>query len=350
MLRALYAVVLLTLYACDDSSDTTTGGEAYLYVSNFAAGRGTLVHGDVVERRANTVTVRNLLGGRDTTLQLREGATLSTLAPAGELIPLRRVATPLDATLLTRRPFTYAYENATYWASFEPVFTGFPEFARSGSRDFVNRMTDWRATAPGLHYSEYTMPLTEPQPVLVLGERQRGQYISSAIILIDSVGAAGFAGRLIEGTAIHPVRFEQLPEAAVDYTAEAFVEEVNAGYSRSHLLVPRSQTREASSTVDANRLPRRSMIDPGDLGNISASFLNDGTLMFLSNDHIVLQGSYVLDLDKGLLTVSDDTDADYRIFVDTQHGIAFTLPVSVVELQGSQLRGQDNYLRIEVIQ
>ncbi|WP_420461001.1 hypothetical protein [Neolewinella sp.] len=311
-------------------------------------GRGPLVHGDVVRRRDAEVTIHNLLQGRDTLIALRDGATLNTLASAGKLIPLRQVTTPLDTALLTRRPFTYRYGGATYWASFEPVFTGFPEYARRGARDFVNRMTDWRANGPGLQYSEYSLALTGPQPVLVLGERRRGQYLENAIVLVDSIGATGFAGRLIEKDQVHPVRFEQLPEAPVEYTAEAFVDEVNAGYSRSYLLAPLEEDQEGSTAVEVNRLPRRSTIDPGDLGNISASFLDDGTLMFLSNDHIVLQGSYVLDLDRGLLTVSDDTDADYRVFVDTRDGIAFTLPVSVVELVGSRLVGQDNYLRIEV--
>ncbi len=339
---------LLLLLACEGQSDTLAGGvDHYLYVSKLA-GRGPLVHGDVMQRRGTEVTIHNLFRDRDTLIALRNGATLNSLASAGELILLRQVTAPLDTALLTRRPFTYHYGGATYWASFEPAFTGFPEYARRGARDFVNRRTDWRADGPGLQYSEYSLALTDPQPVLVLGERQRGRYLSDAILLVDSVYTTGLTGRLIEEDHVRAIRFEQVPDITVDYTAEAFAEEVNAGYSRSYLLLPQEDPAEVNTEVDANRLPRRSLIDPGDLGNISASFLDDGTLMFLSNDHIVLQGSYVLDLDKGLLTVSDDTDADYRVFVDTRDGVAFTLPVSVVELVGGRLVGRDNYLRIEV--
>ena len=340
-------VLLFGLLACGEDKGTASGADQYLYVRKLA-GRGPLVHGDLVRRRGTEVSVRNLLLDRDTVIALREGRTLNDLATAGELLPLRQLDTPFDTALLTRRPFTYDYAGATYWASFEPVFTGFPEFARRGARDFVNRRTDWRVNGAALQYSEYNLATTDPQPVLVLGERQRGRYLSDAIVLVDSVYATGFAGRLIEAGDLQAIRFEQVPDTTVTYTAEAFAEEVNAGYSRSYLLLPQEEPAEANVEVSANRLPRRSLIDPGDLGNISASFLDDGTLMFLSNDHIVLQGSYVLDLDKGLLTVSDDTDADYRVFVDTRGGIAFTLPVSVVELVGSRLIGQDNYLRIEV--
>ena len=340
-------ILLLGLLACGGDGGGAPGADRYLYISAFA-GRGTLVHGDVVRRRGTEVSVQSLLTDRDTLFELREGTTLRSVASAGELLPLRQLAGTFDTTLLTRRPLTYRYDGATYWASFEPVFTGFPEFARRGARDFVNRRTDWRVDGGGLRYSEYSLAMTDPQPVLILGERQRGRYLSDAIMMVDSVYATGFAGRFIEGGNVRTIHFAQLPDTTVDYTAEAFAEEVNAGYSRSYLLLPPEDFAEANAEVDANRLPRRSLIDPGDLGNISASFLDDGTLMFLSNDHIVLQGDYVLDLDKGLLTVSDDTDADYRVFVDTRDGIAFTLPVSVVELVGGRLVGRDNYLRIEV--
>ena len=349
MNRATWGSLVLVwlLLACGEEEGVARGVDHYLYISAFA-GRGTLVHGDVVRRRDTEVSAQNLLIARDTLIELRQGATLSSVAAAGELLPLRQLPTTFDSAVLTRRPFVYQYDGATYWASFEPAFTGFPEFARRGARDFVNRRTDWRVNGAALQYSEYSLAMTDPQPVLVLGERQRGRYLSDAIVLVDSVYAGGFAGRFIEGGKVRTIHFEQLPDTAVAYTAEAFADEVNAGYSRSYLLLPHEDPAEANTKVDANRLPRRSLIDPGDLGNISASFLDDGTLMFLSNDHVVLQGDYVLDLDKGLLTVSDDTDADYRVFVDTRGGIAFTLPVSVVELVGGRLVGRDNYLRIEV--
>ncbi|CAH0999690.1 hypothetical protein LEM8419_00990 [Neolewinella maritima] len=348
MMRGIWSLLLLLLaLSCGSSTNEVPRGERYLYITDLP-GQGPLRHADVLERRGDKVAIRSLLGSRDTTISLTPGSTLSTLATAGELIALREVASPLDTSFLTSHPFTYRYLGEAYWASFEPTFTGFPEYARAGSRDFVNHLMDWQGTGPGLQYSEYTLPLTEPQPVLVLSERRRSEYLDNALVLVDSVGTEAFSGRLIEGAEVHPVTFERVAAPPLDYTAAAFVDEVNAGYSRSFLLVPEQRNQEAASTVDAKRLPRRSLIDPGDLGNISASFLDDGTVMFLSNDHIVLQGSYVLDLDKGLLTVADDTDAAYRIFVHNRESITFTLPVSVVQLDGNRLLGTDNYLRIEV--
>ncbi|PHL00168.1 hypothetical protein CGL56_03765 [Neolewinella marina] len=279
------------------------------------------------------------------------GGELTLDADSGSrLLPLQPAATPLDTSFLTRQPFNYHFRGQDYWASFEPAYTGFPEFTRPGSRDFVNRMVDWAATAPGLEYSEYRLVEGYGQPILLISERQRGRYVNTLGILVDTVAADVFGGRVFHSSDpdyAQELLFHALPVPPAPYSAESFVDKVNQGYSRSYLLVDPARERPVG---EDKRLPRKSLIDPGDLGRISASFLEDGSVMFLSDDHIVLQGSYVLDLDKGMLTVTDPDGASFRVFVDTDNGIRFTLPVSVVELEGGQLVGQDNYLRIEVVE
>ena len=362
LLRWLPLLLLLAACQSGDADPTASDDPAYLFLS--AGGlTGALRNGDALQVRGEQLRIYNLLTGRDTTLSLSSvrnvlmATTSGGLHLAGaaatdgrhRLLALEGTGLELPVDRLTGRPYRYRYADKDYWASFEPSFTGFPEYTLPGAQDFVNRLMDWSATAPGLEFSEYRLVSRYAQPLLILSERDRGQYIDNQIIVIDSVGDDGFAGRVVTASPGRdtPIRFTAIDGLADDYPPDTFVDRVNAGYSRSFLLLD----RDASTAVqtDEKRLPRRSFIDPGDLGTISASFLDDGSLMFLSNDHIVLQGSYVLDLDKGLLTVTDDTGAGYRIFVTTENGIAFTLPVSVVTLAGSGLAGQDNYLRIEVV-
>ena len=354
--------VLLAACRPDDGGPRSTGDPAYLFLSEGGLS-GALENGDVLQLQGQVLHLHNVLHGRDTTVRLSSVRNVVTATSTGALQLVGGVGTQqrqrllrlagsglgLSSEQLTGTPYRYRFAGQDYWASFEPSFTGFPEFTRPGALDFVNRLMDWSGTAPGLEFSEYRLESRYPQPLLILSERERGQYRDNQIIVIDSLGNGGFAGRVVSAgpAGDAPVRFTAIDGLADDYGPEAFVDRVNAGYSRSYLLLDRSEA--APSTRVEKRLPRRSFIDPGDLGTISASFLEDGSLMFLSDDHIVLQGSYVLDLDKGLLTVTDSEGAGYRIFVTTEGGIAFTLPVSVVSLAGSGLVGQDNYLRIEVV-
>lgn len=357
--------LLLFLPACESGeADTTAAGDpVYLFLSEVGL-TGALENGDVVQLQEDELHLRNVLNGRDTTVTLSSVRNVLTATSTGalqlvggaggtdrrqRLLPLAGSTAQLAADRLTRQPYRYRYAGQDYWASFEPSFTGFPEYTQPGALDFVNRLMDWSATAPGLEFSEYRLVSAYPLPLLILSERERGQYLDNQIIVVDSVGEAGFAGRVVSAgpPGDTPIRFTAIDGLADDYGPEVFVDRVNAGYSRSYLLLDRGET-ELTATEE-KRLPRRSFIDPGDLGTISATFLDDGSLMFLSDDHIVLQGSYVLDLDKGLLTVTDQDGSGYRIFVSTENGIAFTLPVSVVTLAGNGLAGQDNYLRIEVV-
>ncbi len=363
MKKLLIPIVLfaLSVVACEDAGEGTTANTSYLFTS--ASGlTGALRSGDVIRVVDGALEIHNILSGRDTSfaatgarnvIQLTSGGGLALTAGAAadeqRLWKLDATTPQFDSAFLTQEPFSYQYLGKEYWASFEPSFTGFPEYTRDGSRDFVNRLTDWSATAPGLEFSEYRVVQKFGQPLIVLSERERGQYLEDQIILVDSVGTEAFRGLIVSGDnpGGDPVEFTRTDGLADGYPAQDFVDEVNSGFSRSYLLLDRDRRGAAAPTND-KRLPRRSFIDPGDLGEISASFLDDGSVMFLSDDHIVLQGSYVLDLDKGLLTVTDETGASYRIFLDTNDGISFTVPVSVVELQGGRLIGEDNYLRIAV--
>ncbi|WP_116107789.1 hypothetical protein [Lewinella sp. IMCC34191] len=352
--------VLLLFGGCSAPSDGEAGGDYYLFLNDGGLA-GALASGDIFQVGEDELRVTNLLSGRDTTLGLGAVRNVLSVEASGtprvigntdrqRLIALDRPTLDLDTTWITREPFEYTYLGQTYWASFEPSFTGFPVYARPNALDFVNRLVDWSATAPGLEFSEFSLYNSFGQPVIVLSERERGQYRDSQIILVDSVGDKQFTGRIVMGAPRGevPITFTRTDGVANDYPPDAFIEEVNRGFSRSYLLLERN--RPMATPTDEKRLPRRSFIDPGDLGAISASFLDDGSVMLLSDDHIVLQGSYVLDLDKGLLTVTDDTGASYRIFVDTGEGIHFTVPVSVVELEGGRLVGEDNYLRIDVVE
>lgn len=354
--------LLLLWCACTDTepgdSDTSP---TFLFLSREGL-TGALRDGDAMRRDGDKLQLTNVIDGRDTTLSLRSvrnvvvptasgGLQLAALSGDRQrLIRLDPQVPALEPEGLTSQPFTYRYLGQRYWASFEPSFTGFPEYTRDGALDFVNRLVDWSGTAPGLEFSEYRLVRDFGQPIVVLSERARGQYLADQIIVVDSAGEGAFRG-VVYGSD-HPggteISFTAIDGLADDYGPESFVSRVNSGYSRSYLLLPR-ESGPVDPPGDDKRLPRRSFIDPGDLGAISASFLDDGSVMFLSDDHIVLQGSYVLDLDKGLLTVTDDSGAGYRIFVNTETGIEFTLPVSVVQLESGALVGRDNYLRIEVV-
>ncbi|MBB4078527.1 hypothetical protein GGR28_001140 [Lewinella aquimaris] len=342
--------VLLGAGSCTSEApeDVAEDGK-WLYVGKPILG-WPLRYGDVIKAEGEYLRLTSVLTSRDTVVEPDGASWIDSLASGASFLRLQPPVGAGALTDLTHQPFVYGMDGLQYWSSFEPAFTGFPEYARPGARDFVNHLFDWSATTPGLQYSEYTIPVTDPQPVLVLAERNRSTYLDNLIVVVDAVSGRGFRGRVIREGVLDSIEFTKVDLLRSGFTPKQFVDLVNEGYSRSFLLIPRSKTGEGDGVVDAKRLPRRSLIDPGDLGNISASFLDDGTVMFLSNDHIVLQGSYVLDLDKGLLTVSDDTDASYRVFVDLSDRISFTLPVSVVELDGSRLRGEDNYLRIEVVE
>ena len=254
----------------------------------------------------------------------------------------------LPADWLTARPFTYTQDGVAYWASFEPSFTGFPEYTAPGSKDFVNRMQNWQGTAPGLEFSEYRIDSTAGQPVLLLSERERGRYVQTVAVVVDSVGPDAFRGRLYRPGQTTPtsLTFRRTPAPTATTDPEQLIDRINAGYSRSSLVLLPSRGPAPDSV---KQLPRRALIDEGDIGAISASFLDDGTFMLLSDDHVILQGGYVLDLDKGLLTVTEADGPVYRLFLDTDP-VTFTVPVSVLRLEGTQLRGSDNYLRIELVE
>ncbi|MGB3799313.1 MAG: hypothetical protein WA952_05820, partial [Lewinella sp.] len=350
----VFLSVLLWSNGCHTSTEGDAKGDHFLFLSTGGL-TGALLSGDVIQFGDEELIITNLITGRDTTVPVSAVRNVLTIGPTGDpqiiadknrqhLVRLDQPGVMMDTTWLTAQPFKYEYLDQTYWASFEPSFTGFPEYARSNALDFVNRLVDWSATAPGLEFSEYALTQTFGQPIIILSERERGQYRDDQVILVDSIGAESFTGRIVAGSPAGevPITFTRTSGLANSFPPDAFVAEVNSGFSRSYLLLDRDRPG-VSTPSNEKRLARRSFIDPGDLGAISASFLDDGSVMLLSDDHIVLQGSYVLDLDKGLLTVTDDTGASYRIFVDTQDGISFTVPVSVVELEGGRLVGEDNY-------
>jgi hypothetical protein len=217
-------------------------------------------------------------------------------------------------------------------------------------------MAGWDSLSPGLAYTEYVLPDELPQPVLIIAERQGSEYLESWGVVVDTVAPDGFGGRAVglpeELTSAGEQRVffsrQQSPVAGV--SPPELIEEINAGYSRSYLLFSPQPLDDVTLSRGGKRLPRRATIDEGDLGNISASFLDDGRFMLLSDDHLILEGNYALDLDKGLLTVEDDAGLFYRIFLATRGEIALTLPVWVLRLEGSRLNGTDNYLRVEVVE
>ncbi len=361
--RIIYCSFLLLLLAAGCSppeGGTAAKRGSWLYMGEDG---GDLRHGDVVRLQGELMIIHNLLKKRDTVIalnmvedQLRllpiedlllRGANLGRFPP--RLLHLDPPRQSLDSAFLTGQPFSYEVKGKEYLASFETVYTGWRERPRKNALDFVTRPIDFSSFPAGQQFTEYTLLKNYDEPILLLSQRNKASYSKTVGILIDSVGPDAFGGRVFQGPGggmPDTLYFHARPEAPETYTAESFVRKVNLGFSRSDLLLPRPAPFELDTL---KRRPRRSLIDPGDVGLISASFLDDGTVLFLSNDHIVLQGSYVLDLDKGLLTVTNDTGVIYRVYVDTSKGISFTLPVSVVDLIGGEMVGTDNYLRLEVM-
>ena len=343
--RFFFLTLLLSLLQCQQRDATGSAAVSYLYVG-ASSSETPYRYGDLITPTSTDLRVNNLVTGRDTVLS---NPTVAQRPSGPAFVALSGPSVPLSGTQLSARPYHYRVDSTDYWASFEPAFTGFPEYTLPDARDYVNRLVDWGGTAPGLEYSEYRVDTTAGRPIILLSERDRGRYVQTVAIVVDAAVGAEFEGRLYRsGNPLpHPIVFTPAASTTAGLDPDDFIDRVNAGYSRSYLLLP----RPAAPTADtAKRLPRRALIDEGDLGAISASFLDDGTFMLLSDDHIVLQGSYVLDLDKGLLTITEEAGPVYRIFLEATPGISFTLPVSVVRLEGTVMQGYDNYLRIEVVQ
>ena len=344
ILRLLLLTLLLYGTACSNVENTSAPA-SYLYT-----GRPTLEglrYGDVITSTEGGIFVRRLVTGGDTTVTGSVNALLAGPLRA-DFVPLTIDTVALQAEQLIARPYRFTYAGEAYWASFERTFTGFPEFARTGAGDFVNHSATWSATTPGIAASEYSLVDDYGLPVLLLAGRDRGQYIDDKIVVVDSVGREGFAGRIFDGSASggRRVTFGAAAGAGAVNGADDFITTVNRGYSRAYLL---NDTR-ASQYSEEPGLPRRAVIDRGDLSGISAAFLPNGEFMLLSDDHLILQGSSTLDLDKGILTVAAQSGLSYYVFVAPGDPITFTVPVSVVELVDGELRGADNFLRLEVVE
>ena len=354
--------IFLVVVSCSPSEGGTAAKRGtWLYMGD--GGNRDLRNGDLVRLQGQLMIIHNILYKRDTVIALDMVENEIRLLPIEDLLlrgssmggypsrllQLKPPARPLDSVFVVSQPFAYEVKGKEYLSSFEPVFTGFWEKHRDGVRDFVTRPEEFSTFPTGQQFTEYHLITDYEQPILLLLQREKSRYTKTVGVLVDSVSPSAFGGRVFQGPdggMPDTLYFHARPEAAETYTAESFTRAVNLGFSRSALLLPGGAKKELDTI---SRRPRRSLIDPGDIGLISASFLDDGTVMFLSDDHIVLQGSYVLDLDKGLLTVTDDTGDIYWVFVDTSDGIKFTLPVSVVDLIGGELVGEDNYLRLEVV-
>lgn len=327
-------------------ADTALAGSSYLYTG--APMLGGLNYGDVVTSAGEEgLSVRRLVEGGDTTIAGSLDGLLGRLGRA-DFVPLSMDTVSLTTDQLSARPLTFNYAGADYWASFEQTFTGFPEFARVGAGDFVNHSLTWSAATPGIAASEYSLIDDYGLPLLLLAGRDRGQYIEDKLIVMDSVGTGGFAGRIFDGSASggRRVTFRAAEGAGAVKGAADFTAAVNEGYSKAYLL----NKSRASQYSEAPGLPRRAVVDRGDLQGISAAFLPNGEFMLLSDDHLILQGSSTLDLDKGVLTVAASSGLSYYVFVDAGDPITFTVPVSVVELVDGELRGADNFLRLEVVE
>ncbi|WP_116125753.1 hypothetical protein [Lewinella sp. IMCC34183] len=354
----------LTLASCDRPRGGTAAKRGTWLYMGAGMGEGKLVHGDLLRLQGKLLVLHNLVQRRDSVINLDHIEDNLLLLPIetlllrtgqlgqypSQLLHLDPPNQPLDTALLLSRPFTYTAEGRTYWTSFEPSYSGDNFRKRDKALDFVNHIKDYAGTEPGLEFSEYSLYTGYEQPILMLSERNGLTYGRTVAVLIDTVGTDFFGGRTFQGADSNfpdTLLFRAAPLLPGDYTAESFVAAVNSGYSQSRLLLEPEPERILD---EPKRIPNRSYIDPGDLGLISASFLDDGTVMFLSDDHIILEGSYVLDLDKGLLTVSGKDWTTYHVFIDVEDGITFTLPVSVVELKGGRLAGADNYLEVDVIE
>ena len=346
----LLSVLLLTC-SCTDSPNTSVRNGDWLFVGRSVP--GTLpAYGDVITFGEQELRFRNLLTNRDT-MAARTGSS-DTLDLSLHLIELGDGPALPTPDYLTIQPFSYALAGTPYWAGFESRFTGFPEYSRPEALDFVSHVANFRALTPEYSYTEYAWVTTYGRPILLLSARDRGRYLRTLGVVVDTVTTDYFSGRVIHDGALPPrfgsesVRFTRIARVVPDAAPQTFIQRVNEGYSRSFLLLPAASS--PASATDAAGLPRRSLVDPGDIGNLSASFLDDSRFMLLSNDHIILEGDYVLDLDKGLLTVRDASEATYHVFLSMGETITLTLPVSVVRLEGGRLEGRDNFLRIEIVQ
>jgi hypothetical protein len=342
----------MILSGCTDGDGVDSAGSSYLYVG----GRDTLSglsFGDLLRVTGDEVRIETLSGMGDRVVTGGLEGLLNT--------PVVRLLDSLDEQVdnarLTSFPYSYQLGGETYWASFETDFTGFPEYARPGSRDFINRPLNWDSWVSGLAYTEYVLLDDTPQPVLIIGERQRSAYLTSWGVIVDTVGEDGFGGETIgtpdsEGERLNErIYFRRLSSPLSGFTPASFSRRLNEGFSRSFLLFESRPVPDAELSRGSQRLPRRATIDQDDLGEISASFIDGTRFLLLSDDHLILEGDYELDLDKGLLSVATDEGLVYRIFM-RQDGdiIGLTLPVSVLRLEGGSLAGTDNYLRIEVVE
>lgn len=341
----------LVLTGCERGQIDDVIVGSYLYLGTEAPGQYQR-YGDILTYGPGKLDVIGSFTGRDTILR---SASIDPRSDPESWFELGGGPT-LTEDYLTARPFVYRIDSAAYWASFEPSFTGFPEFARAGAKDFINRMAEWEGVAPGLEYTEYVLRQVSGQSILLISERQRGRYVNSFAVVVDTLHDGGFEGMLIrQGRIDSPatnrrIRFDRAPGSKTDRSVANFVDLVNEGFSRSYLLFPPNPIPDSEMSKAGQRLPRRALIDADDPGRISASFLEDGTFMLLTDDQVALEGNYTLDLDKGILTVDDGKSTTFRIFVNTQPKISFTLPVSVLSLSGTKMVGTDNYLRIEVVQ
>jgi hypothetical protein len=350
----VWAGILLIFFLGNCEQGAENEAATYLFVEEYSS-RHDLFFGDVLRVAGGGAQVQSLKEatiGPPRSIPTADVEGLLRSDSVVRLLPVKAVLRPED---ITRSPFGYRLGAYDFWASFEAYFTGFPEYVRPGSRDFVNRMENWDSLTPGLAYTEYVFLEDLPQSVILIAERQGSDYLDNWGVVVDTVTAEGFGGTVvgrpdeIEGARGERIFFRRQASPLAGYNADSFTQEVNTGFSRSSLLFPPRDLDDISLTQGSKRLPRRATIDRGDLGNISASFLDGSRFMLLSDDHLILEGNYALDLDKGLLSVEDKAGLVYRLFLKETGGIAITLPVWVLQLEGSRLAGTDNYLRVEVV-
>ncbi len=342
--------VLFCLSSCPDATGAAGRTGDGLYVGRSLPG-SLPAYGDVVSFGPESLRFRNLFTNRDTTVERTDRS--DSLARSQQLHGLTGSKAVVVPDYLTTQPFTYRLGEADYWASFESRFTGFPEYARPEALDFVNHVAAFKRIIPEFIYTEYAWITEYGRPLLLLSSRDRGSYLRTLAVVVDTITADYFSGRVLRDGTLPPrfgtetVRFSRIPRVVPNAAPETFVQRVNQGYSRSYLLLPPADSPPSPTNPAAT--PRRSLLDPGDVGHLSASFLDDSRFLLLSDDHIILEGDYVLDLDKGLLTIRDAAEATYHLFLTVGEVITLTLPVSVVELQAGRLEGRDNFLRIEIV-
>ncbi len=342
---------VLFIISCRDTSGSEGRSGDWLYVGRALPG-SLPAYGDVLSFGPESLRFRNLFTNRDTTVARSERS--DSLVRSQQLVELTGSPARAAPTQLTTQPFTYRLGDNEYWASFEPRFTGFPEYARPEALDFVNHVAEFQRAVPAFAYTEYAWITEYGQPLLLLSSRDRGSYLRTLGVVVDTVTATYFSGRVLRNGKPPPrfgretVRFTPIPREITNTAPEIFIQRVNEGYSRSSLMLPPDESPVSATNPAAT--PRRSLLDPGDVGHLSAGFMDDSRFLMLSDDHVILEGDYVLDLDKGLLTVRDASEATYHLFLTMEETITLTLPVSVVQLRDGRLEGRDNFLRIEIVQ